>query len=499
VPAAAGEPALAAAIPPKPIPLPRIVVDPTVPPRAVAPPAAPLDAAEPDDEPEATAPTPDSALTAPPPAAQPAAAAAPATTGASLSLPELPSVASAVPAAPRASPPSPDPATAPPRPPPAAPFAPRLAPATASAVSGLPDTAGAARWLDDKLLWLGVPARTQYDGSAYAATNCGPAALGMILEAYGEKIATPELRDWVNELADSYAYDDGTALDHLATVARRANLKPIGLYDPRGYRSWTVDDVRAAVRQGYPVIALAVYRLLPWSGGLGGNLNHYVVISGLKGDDFLYNDSSFGGKGGRGLVITAEQLETAWATADLPRHAVAFGRQDGALLGAAAPLDLPRGNAGAPPLASRARANPPSGPGPTTVSSLGDPLASNQVDAGLAEAPPAATDDAALESAAAAPLIGRFPGPVATPRPVVPLLGGPLILAAPPVAVPAPADSQPAQPLASTDPAPPTDAPPGADPLPGYGSFAFVLGGVALLYLLLVAQPTRRRLNRPLP
>jgi hypothetical protein len=477
VPAAAGEPALAAAIPAKPIPLPRIVVDPTAPPRAVAPPTAPLDATEPDDEPEETAPAPDSAQAAPPPAA----ATAPATTS--------------------ASPPSPDPATATPRPAPAvpvAPLAPRLAPAAASALSGLPDTAGAARWLDDKLLWLGVPARTQYDGSAYAATNCGPAALGMILEAYGEKIATPELRDWVNELADSYAYDDGTALDHLATVARRANLEPIGLYDQRGYRPWTVDDVRAAVRQGYPVIALAVYRLLPWSGGIGGNLNHYVVISGLRGDDFLYNDSSFGGKGGRGLVITADQLETAWLTADVPRHAVAFGRQEGALLGAA-PLDLPRGNAGVPALTSRARTNPPAGPGPTTDSSLGDPLAASETAAWLAEAPPATADDAALEFVAAAPLIGRFPGPWSGPRPVVPLLGGPLILPAAPLAVPTPAVSQPAQPRASTDPAPSTDAPPGADPLPGFGSFAFVLGGVALLYLLLVAQPTRRRLNRPLP
>src|SRR5262249_46181968 len=193
-----------------------------------------------------------------------------------------------------------------------------------SYVVGLPDEPGRAGWLDPDLLWLGVPSRTQFDGTPYAAANCGPSALGMILEAYGLRMSTAELRNYANYLQGTYGYDDGIALDHLAEIGRRANLKPIGLYGRNGYRRWSVEDVRATVLSGYPVIVLTKYRLLPGNEYYSGNVNHYVVISGLLGDDFLYNDSAFGGGGGRGLVISASRLEDAWATADIPRHAVAF-------------------------------------------------------------------------------------------------------------------------------------------------------------------------------
>src|SRR5919199_986373 len=36
--------------------------------------------------------------------------------------------------------------------------------------------------------------RTQRDGSRYAASNCGPAALGMVLDAYGVDFSTLDLR-----------------------------------------------------------------------------------------------------------------------------------------------------------------------------------------------------------------------------------------------------------------------------------------------------------------
>jgi hypothetical protein len=212
--------------------------------------------------------------------------------------------------------------------------------------------------LDENLLWLGVPSRSQYDGTPYAAANCGPSALGMILEAYGLWMSTADLRDYANYLQGTYGYNDGIALDHLAEIGKRANLKPFELYDGRGYRRWTIEDVRATVLDGYPVIALTTYRLLPGNAYFGGNINHYIVISGLLGDDFLYNDSSFGGAGGRGLVITAEQLELAWATADIPRHAVAFAlgeRGDGLLDPSASRLGR-----GANPLAPLTRLAPAS-------------------------------------------------------------------------------------------------------------------------------------------
>src|SRR5262249_59188330 len=110
--------------------------------------------------------------------------------------------------------------------------------------------------------------------------------------------------------------EDGIALDHLAEIGRRANLKPIGLYGRNGYRRWSVEDVRATVLSGYPVIVLTKYRLLPGNEYYSGNVNHYVVISGLLGDDFLYNDSAFGGGGGRGRGDSGNRPGGAGGAAD---------------------------------------------------------------------------------------------------------------------------------------------------------------------------------------
>jgi hypothetical protein len=271
------------------------------------------------------------------------------------------------------------------------PLAPQSVPAPRRYVTRLPDERGPVGWLDDNLLWLGVPSRSQYDGTPYAGANCGPSALGMILEAYGLWMPTADLRLYANYLQGSWGYDDGIALDHLAEIGRRANLKPIGLYEGRGYRRWTVEEVRESVLAGYPVIALTTYRKLPGNAYFGGNINHYVVISGLFGDDFLYNDSAFGGEGGRGLVITAEQLEQAWVNADIPRHALAFGlgEQAEGLLGppqarlgrgGAAALALPRLQASSAADSSSALARPvdsaggdwPRAIGPATANPLAD-------------------------------------------------------------------------------------------------------------------------------
>jgi hypothetical protein len=72
------------------------------------------------------------------------------------------------------------------------------------------------------------------------------------------------------------------------------------------------------------------------------------------GDDFLYNDSAYGGAGGRALILPAEQLEAAWATADIPRHAVAFALGE-ERLGLVSPLAAVAGRGGAlaPPVTAR--------------------------------------------------------------------------------------------------------------------------------------------------
>jgi hypothetical protein len=337
-------------------------------------------------------------------------------------------------------------------------------------VAGLPEEPGAAGWLAESLLWLGIPSRTQYDGTPYQAANCGPSALGMILEAYGLWMPTSELRAMANTLQGTYGTNDGIALDYLAEIARRANLKPFGLYGERGYRRWTVEEVREVVSRGYPVIALTVYRLLPWSGGYGGNVNHYIVISGLVGDDFLYNDSAFGGSGGRGLVITAEELERAWAQADIPRHAVAFGMGEAgySLLGLD-PARFGRG-AGAAHLLAAGVLAPTEGSAPAAVA------------AGRAAPadPAAAAREALLRS-----------GPL-----------GPALLDAPLGSRTATASFVPttAQPPANAPPSPvlDDDLPPPADSAGAAARVLLVLAAVGGLYGLLLVQAALARLRQRL-
>jgi hypothetical protein len=347
-------------------------------------------------------------------------------------------------------------------------------------VRGLPEEPGAAGWIDDALLWLGVPSRTQYDGTPFQSANCGPSALGMILEAYGLRLPTAQLRDYSNYLQGTYGYDDGIALDYLAQIGKRANLNPVGLYRAEGgYRRWTVEDVRASVLKGYPVIALVVYRNLPGSGGYGGNINHYVVISGLLGNDFLYNDSAFGGGGAKALVITPDELERAWAGADIPRHAVAFGiGDDGHGLLSPEAVQYGRGAGAARLLASVAAIDPRGavervvGPADAATITDGVPLAR--------VAPPPDPATVARESLLSAGMRGAA------------LLDTPL------------AGGTTTASFVPTAPAPEAVAPDDADdlPPPGEGATAvmlrvlLVLGGVGGLYLLLLLQAGFARLGR---
>jgi len=196
--------------------------------------------------------------------------------------------------------------------------------------AGVPTASEQARWIDAATLWLAMPHRSQFDGSLYAQSNCGPASLGMILEAYGLKgYMTDALRHEANRLQGASDPGEGTALPTLAAVGQSAGLFPLGLFSrPGAYARWTVDDVRAHVTAGRPVIVLTRYADLPGNGDNEGddNLNHYIVVSGLAGDQFIYNDSAYPSGRGAGLLISPDTLRRAWERSVIPGHAVAFAR-----------------------------------------------------------------------------------------------------------------------------------------------------------------------------
>ena len=75
-----------------------------------------------------------------------------------------------------------------------------------------------------------MPFRTQRDGSQWAGSNCGPAALAMVLEAYGIGRDNDELRYLSHTYQGTWGRRTGTALEHLARVAEDFGVRTSGLY-----------------------------------------------------------------------------------------------------------------------------------------------------------------------------------------------------------------------------------------------------------------------------
>ncbi len=182
------------------------------------------------------------------------------------------------------------------------------------------------RVLGDGLIWLGVPFRSQLDGGNFQYVNCGPASLTMVLAAFGLEVGPTQVRDYLNSLIDNYNTDMGTSLDALSRIAKQAGLTPMDLYsDSGGYRNWSTDAVRWHVQQGHPVITLVKYRNLPGHTSSLSDFDHYIVITGLTPNGFIYNDGAFASTLGYGLEISDVELEYAWNNSSIPHHALALG------------------------------------------------------------------------------------------------------------------------------------------------------------------------------
>src|SRR6266542_659311 len=179
---------------------------------------------------------------------------------------------------------------------------------------------------------LRVPYRTQLDGSEYESANCGPTTLGMALEAFGLDIGQLQLRNevLVSEDFDPDDVDAGSFIWALARVAQSRGMRTYGLYESDGetLHRWSIDDVRSNVRAGRPVIAQVVYRGLPGREDSGYDGDHYVVITGLMGDDFLYNDPIGGAQAreapGWDRLMTTAELRRAMRASDRPFAYTAF-------------------------------------------------------------------------------------------------------------------------------------------------------------------------------
>jgi hypothetical protein len=172
-------------------------------------------------------------------------------------------------------------------------------------------------------LWLGVPFMTQLDGTTYSDVNCGPASTAMVLSAFGIRTSPGAIRNYVNDMSGVYSLGAGTSLDHLSRVLRESGLDVTNLSSGGRYLRWSTDLLREEIKAGHPVVTLVKYRALPGHTGSMTDFDHYIVISGVAGNDFIYNDAAYSSERGYGLLISPRDLERAWDYSSIPRHGMA--------------------------------------------------------------------------------------------------------------------------------------------------------------------------------
>ena len=170
--------------------------------------------------------------------------------------------------------------------------------------------------------------RTQRDGSRYALSNCGPASLGMVLDAYGLGFSNLELRELTHTYQGTWPGRGGTALQHMAHVAEDFFVPVHDLYDVPGesFHKWSVEDVAEHLQRGRWVIPLVRYGLLPGHESSGVRTGHYIVLYRVLGDGFVYDDPAFDPiEEGKGRWISRDQLDRAMTPVLVPRQALALG------------------------------------------------------------------------------------------------------------------------------------------------------------------------------
>ncbi|MHB1131801.1 MAG: C39 family peptidase [Chloroflexota bacterium] len=182
---------------------------------------------------------------------------------------------------------------------------------------------------------LNVPFRTQFDGSRSGPANCGPASLAMVLSSFGVGEQTLTIRQRADRLLGNTDPSEGTRLEDLATIAAQQGLVVTGPIDgvittgkPR-FRRWTLAEARAEVLAGRPMIIQVYYPLLPNHRTRPVDTDHYVVLVGLDGDGFLFNDPANKDFPGYRVPITAAELTKSWAASDFPFGGFSLAPQPG--------------------------------------------------------------------------------------------------------------------------------------------------------------------------
>lgn len=173
-----------------------------------------------------------------------------------------------------------------------------------------------------------APYHSQFDGTIWAESNCGPTTLSMALGALGINTDQLTLRRLANAQMGIADPNDGTTWESLAYAATASGARIRGLYSGQSYRTWTVGDLKNELDQGHPIVLLVRYWDLPDHAGSSFAGDHYIVALGFDSSgNLVYNDPAFRGDGSD-RVISQSALVHAWTdtSVGLARTAMAVYR-----------------------------------------------------------------------------------------------------------------------------------------------------------------------------
>jgi len=171
---------------------------------------------------------------------------------------------------------------------------------------------------------LAVTFMTQFDGSAFAATNCGPASVAMAINfATGQKLTPLQVRQAIARLpGGGYAANpgSGTAVGDLARIARTHNVQ-VFMGDGAASVGWGPERIRRHLEQDHPVIVLTRLAHLPGYSPTS-QIDHYIVLIGANASGYVYHDP--GQSSGAKRSISERQLQLAQKASGVPGQGVAF-------------------------------------------------------------------------------------------------------------------------------------------------------------------------------
>ncbi|MGH2460432.1 MAG: C39 family peptidase, partial [Chloroflexota bacterium] len=163
---------------------------------------------------------------------------------------------------------------------------------------------------------LAAPYHSQFDGSIYAETDCGPTSLSMALGALKISADQLSLRRLANAQMGTSDPNSGTTWEALAYAAKAKGATASGLYPAQGngYRKWSIDDLKRELSQGHPVLLLVRYWDLPGHTQSTFNSDHFIVALGFdQNGNLAYDDPAFSGQAGANRTMTPATLTKAWS------------------------------------------------------------------------------------------------------------------------------------------------------------------------------------------